>query len=81
MFKGREKTFEGDIQPDTMLFDPENRRFSLVWRVSQRIQRTILDFSECWVGPPTKSMVRAWESGRRFIRANGVKPEDEAEVA
>ena len=32
------------LLPDTILFDPENRRFSLVWRVSQRIHRTILDF-------------------------------------
>ncbi|RUZ99549.1 DUF2169 domain-containing protein, partial [Mesorhizobium sp. M7A.F.Ca.US.002.01.1.1] len=52
-FKGQKKAFEGQLLPDTVLFDPENRRFSLLWRVSQRIHRTILDFTECWVGPPT----------------------------
>ncbi|TIT84828.1 MAG: DUF2169 domain-containing protein, partial [Mesorhizobium sp.] len=68
LFKRREKAFEGNIQPDTILFDPENRRFSLVWRVSQRIQRTILDFSECWVGTPTKAMLLARAMGKRYIR-------------
>ena len=54
LFKGRAKAFEGRAPPDTSCFDPENRRFSLVWRVSQRIHRTILDFTEAWVGPPTE---------------------------
>lgn len=68
LFKGRKKAFEGDVLPDTVLFDPENRRFSLVWRVSQRIHRTILDFSECWIGPPTRGMLRARMTGKRYIR-------------
>lgn len=68
LFKGREKAFEGELLPDTVLFDPESRRFSLVWRVQQRIQRTILDFSECWVGPPTRGMLRARAAGKRYIR-------------
>lgn len=76
LFKGREKAFEAELQPDTVLFDPENRRFSLVWRVQQRIHRTILDFSECWVGPPTESMLRARAAGREYIRADGNAPED-----
>ncbi|MBB4229597.1 DUF2169 family type VI secretion system accessory protein [Rhizobium mongolense] len=82
LFKGSERAFESAIPPDTVLFDPENRRFSLVWRVSQRIHRTILDFSECWVGPPTESMQRARATGRAFVRANGaLLPEDEEEEA
>ncbi|MBB4481283.1 DUF2169 domain-containing protein [Rhizobium etli] len=68
LFKGNEKAFESAIPPDTVLFDLENRRFSLVWRVSQRIHRTILDFSECWVGPPTRGMLRARAAGKRYIR-------------
>ncbi|TPN85019.1 DUF2169 domain-containing protein [Mesorhizobium sp. CU2] len=81
LFSGREKVFEQEILPDTVLFDAENRRFSLVWRIQQRIRRTILDFTECWVGPPTRSMLRARETGRRYIRANGTVPEDESEDA
>ncbi|WP_018236765.1 DUF2169 domain-containing protein [Ensifer sp. BR816] len=79
LFRGSEATFESSILPDTVLFDLEHRRLSLVWRVSQRIHRTILDFSECWVGPPTQSMLRARATGRRYIRANGIEEiEDEA---
>jgi hypothetical protein len=81
LFKRQDKAFEGQLLPDTVLFDPENRRFSLVWRVSQRIHRTILDFSECWIGSPTASMLRARKTGRSYIRANGEAPQQEAEDA
>ncbi len=68
------------LSPDTILFDPENRRFSLVWRVSQRIQRTILDFSECWVGPPTEAMLRARATGKRYIRKLDLPALDDEEA-
>jgi hypothetical protein len=68
MFKGYAKAFEADIYPDTVLFDTENRRFSLVWRVSQRLQRTILDFTECWVGPPTPGMLHAKAVKKPYVR-------------
>jgi hypothetical protein len=74
-------TFEGMLSPDTILFDPENRRFSLVWRTSQRIHRNILEFSECWIGPPTRGMLRARATGKRYARAQKPPPrfqEDEA---
>ena len=78
LFKGRDIAFEGRLLPDTVLFDPENRRLSLVWRVSSRIHRTILDFTEAWVGPPTEPMLRARREGRTYIRAAGAAvPEDE----
>lgn len=81
LFKGREKAWEGELLPDTVLFDLEKRRLSLVWRVLQRIQRTILDFSECWIGPPTESMLRARATGRTFVRASGASPNVESEEA
>ena len=81
LFKGGERFFEANIHPDTILLEPENRRFSLVWRVSQRVHKTILDFSECWVGPPTESMLRARATGRAYVRANGTVPEQEAQDA
>ena len=62
-------TLEAAVHPDTLLLDPENRRLSLVWRVSSRIHRTILDFNEAWVGPPTEPMLRARREGRTYIRA------------
>ncbi|WP_292505108.1 DUF2169 domain-containing protein, partial [Mesorhizobium sp.] len=76
LFKGGEKSLEESVHPDTVLLDPENSRFSLVWRVSQRIHKTILDFSECWVGPPTESMLRARATGRDYVRSEGTAPEE-----
>lgn len=81
LFKGRLTAFEGNVSPDTILFDLEARRFSIVWRLSHRIERTVLDFTECWVGAPTESMIHAHETGRIFIRANGAAPDDEEEDA
>lgn len=69
LFKNKSLVFEGMLSPDTILFDPEKRRFSLVWRTSQRIQRNILEFSECWIGPPTQGMLRARATGKRYARA------------
>jgi hypothetical protein len=78
LFKGRDPALETTLHPDTVLFDPENRRFSLVWRVSARIRRTILDYTEAWIGPPTEPMLRARREGRAYIRAAGRPvPEDE----
>ncbi|RWL47108.1 MAG: DUF2169 domain-containing protein [Mesorhizobium sp.] len=76
LFKGREKVYETNALPDTILFDPEHRRFSLVWRISQRLARTILDFSECWIGPPTRGMERARATGKEYIRTLAVPFKD-----
>jgi hypothetical protein len=77
LFKEREIAFQQDLLPDTVLFDPEKGRFSLVWRLAHRVERSLLDFEECWVGPPTESMLRARASGRDYIRASGVEPKEE----
>ena len=81
LFKGREKAFVGELLPDTVLFDPERRRFSLVWRVQQRLQRTLLDFSECWIGPPTPGMQRAYAKRKRYIRKFNTPLRDDEEEA
>jgi hypothetical protein len=81
LFKGTEKGYEGELLPDTILFDPENRRFSLVWRVQQRIQRTILDFSECWVGPPSPGMLHARRKNKRYIHKYAPPPPADEEAA
>lgn len=70
LFKGRKRVFEGDVLPDTLLFDLERRYFSVVWRLAQRIQTSLLDFSQCWVGPPTSGMLLAWDTGKRYVRAD-----------
>lgn len=83
LFKSLDIAFEGSLYPDTIAFDAESRRFSLTWRVSQRLQRTILDFTECWVGPPTRGMLRARETGKIYIRNpdTTVRTRDEEQAA
>lgn len=80
IFKGAQTAYDAELHPDTVLFDPENRRFSLVWRLQQRIHRTILDFTECWIGPPTKGMLLARAKGKRYIRTFGFPPRFEGEA-
>jgi hypothetical protein len=77
LFRGRETAFDGSLQPDTLLFDTDARILCLVWRLQAPIRRTILDYTEAWIGRPTEAMLRARREGRRYIRAAGVEPEPE----
>ncbi|WP_395446871.1 DUF2169 domain-containing protein [Aminobacter sp. UC22_36] len=82
LFKDGKKVVDTTVTADTILFDPERRRFSLVWRLSQRLHRTILDFSECWIGPPTPGMLLAHATGKRYIRKFATRlPDDDGEEA
>ena len=77
LFRGGEIALERKVPPDTLLFDTEARKLSLVWRVEAPIRRTILDYEEAWVGPPTRAMLKARAEGRTYIRAEGgILPED-----
>ncbi len=69
VFRGRETCFDGVVRPDTLLFDTDARVVSMVWRIWVPMQRIITEFTEAWIGPPTRAMLRARRSGRRYIRA------------
>jgi hypothetical protein len=75
LFRRTETAFDGTLQPDALLFDADARTLSLVWRLHAPIRRTILDYTEAWIGPPTEAMLRARREGRRYIRAAGAEPE------
>jgi hypothetical protein len=77
LFRGRETAFDGTLQPDTLLLDADARTLSLVWRLQAPISRTILDYTEAWIGRPTEAMLRARREGRRYIQAAGAEPEPE----
>jgi hypothetical protein len=78
LFRGRETAVHRRLDPDTILVDAEARRLSLVWRVQAPIRRTILDYTEAWIGPATEAMLRARSEGRT-VRADGGPPDaDEA---
>ena len=69
IFRGAEVALDREVLPDTVLIDTDARKLALVWRVDLPIRRSILDFTEAWVGPPTEAMLRARREGRRYIRA------------
>ena len=68
IFRDGEIVFDRAIGPDTLLFDAENRRLSIVWRAAVRMLRIITEFEEAWVGPPTQAMLRARAEGKEYIR-------------
>lgn len=67
LFRGREVCFDAAPRPDTLIFDPEARVFMLVWRIWVPMRRIITEFTEGWVGPPTRGMQRARASGKRYL--------------
>lgn len=79
VFRKREKAFDGAVRPDTLLFDPENRAFSMVWRIDIPMRRIITEFTEAWIGLPTDAMLRARVEGRGYIRAVATSPAGDEE--
>lgn len=74
VFRGRETCFDAAPRPDTLIFDTEARVFMLVWRIWVPLRRNITEFTEAWVGSPTRGMQRARETGKRYVR--GVATEE-----
>jgi len=68
VFRRRDIAFEGTSQPDTLLFDTEARTFSMVWRIDVPIHRIITEFTEAWIGLPTRGMLRARATGKKYVR-------------
>lgn len=67
IFRGRKTALQANPRPDTVLIDAEARMFSLVWRVEVPIRRVITEFTEFWIGAPTRGMKRAKISGKRYL--------------
>lgn len=66
--RGREVCLDRTVLPDTLLLDPEARQLMLVWRVEVPMRRIITEFTEAWIGPPTRGMLRARATGKRYLR-------------
>ena len=58
----------------------EARQFTLTWRCDTRIHRHITEFSEAWVGPPSRGLVRARQTGKTYLTLDPAvrMPEDAA---
>lgn len=68
LFRRAEVAFDATLLPDTLAFDCEARQFTLTWRCECRIRRVIPEFTEAWVGPPSRGLVRAIRWGKEYIR-------------
>lgn len=68
VFRRRDIVFEKTVRPDTLIFDTEARVFSMVWRIDVPILRIITEFTEAWIGAPTRAMERAQATGKTYIR-------------
>ena len=57
---------ERTLRPDTLILDCDEREMSLVWRVEVPVKRRLTDFRGAWIGRPSRGMLRARASGRRY---------------
>ncbi len=81
VFRGMEPCLDGPVRADTILFDTEERVVMLVWRVAVPMFRSITEFNTAWIGPPTPAMLRARATGKRYLRAVGIRAETGDETA
>lgn len=71
VYRGSETAFDGVLYPDTLIFDTEARMLSMTWRVDVPIKRNITEFTESWIGTPSRGLVRARRTGKRYVAYGG----------
>jgi hypothetical protein len=64
---------------DTLLFEPDAERFSMVWRTSLRLQRDIFEVPQVTVGRMTRAWWRSIETGKNFRSLTSIMREKAAE--
>jgi hypothetical protein len=74
VFRGRELALDITLRPDTLAFDCEARQFTLAWRCEAPIRRIITEFSEAWVGPPSRGLARARAAGKTYLVLDPASP-------
>ncbi|MFZ1470718.1 MAG: DUF2169 domain-containing protein [Paracoccaceae bacterium] len=67
VFRGRSIALQTTLRPDTLALDCEARQFTLTWRCDTPIRRIITEFSEAWVGPPSRGLARARATGKFYL--------------
>ncbi len=81
VFRQQETAFDDTLYPDTLLFDTEARRVSMVWRMQVPIKRSIIEFTEAWIGPPRSGLLRARRTGKAYISFGGSSAEAKRDAA
>jgi hypothetical protein len=78
IFRGRETALAATLRPDTLCFDTEARQFTLTWRCDVAIRHHLTEFSEAWVGPPSRGLLRALANGKAYVRPDPLAPPPKA---
>jgi hypothetical protein len=63
---------------DTVVFEPEDERFSIVWRAKLKLQRDIFEVPQCTVGQMSRAWWRSVETGKTFYPSLGAAVRGEA---
>ncbi len=66
VFRGRGVALDAALRPDTLVFDCEARQLCLTWRCEAPILRHLTEFSEAWIGPPSRGLARAYAAGKTY---------------
>jgi hypothetical protein len=69
-FRRRADRVEMQATPDTLLFEPDAGRFSLVWRASLKLRRDIFELSAVVVGRMSRAWWRSFEIGNSHRSAD-----------
>ncbi len=77
-FRRRADRVETQGRLDTVLFEPEAERFSLVWRASLKLQRDIFEVSQVVVGKMSRGWWRSIETGKDYKSLDAIVREKAA---
>lgn len=64
---------------DTVLFEPEAERFSMVWRANLKLRRDIFELSQAVVGRMSRAWWRSIETGKSYKTLDAIVREKAAE--
>lgn len=63
---------------DTLLLEPGENRFSVVWRVSRRLRRDVFELTEAVIGQPSRAFERARDLGKPYYASLAALPRKRA---
>jgi hypothetical protein len=77
-FRRRAERVEMRGTPDTLLFEPDAQRFSLVWRANLKLQRDIFEVPQAVVGRMSRAWWRSIETGKSYQSLDSIVREKAA---
>lgn len=65
-FPKKGKYFKSEAVVDTLVFEPDRDRFSIVWRTSVALKNNVFEMPQALIGEMSKAWWRARESGKTY---------------